>query len=371
MARLHQPAVFFLLIIAISPHSSANESGALPSVVMIVDSGSEEASSTIVQAVESQLADIDVVFSLEAVDEIAQNLNVQLDVVAKVAHRRNALVVIWCDLVGSNKVLLYLSETKGDRVLVRKIEESEQGGRAEALAVIVRSSVNAILKGGEIGVKVEPKAGVLPESLPKSKPEGDEHKVAKTGEEEDEPRPHRVETRKFWIRAAYALYMHSEKQIANHGADVGLGISLKSSWSVIVGYRILSRIEEGRSNIGTMRLARHPLCLGIAWEYDVGGLVLQPSLSLTMDFASFEMKRLFAGMEIVDDTSDILFSVLPAFKIEYWVTSRLGLFLCVAAEISLNSIHYVTVDANHEKTVLLDSWPVQPWFFAGFSVRII
>ncbi|MCP4602325.1 MAG: hypothetical protein GY847_17715 [Proteobacteria bacterium] len=121
------------------------------------------------------------------------------------------------------------------------------------------------------------------------------------------------------------VMLDSTAQPAIHGADVGLRVALGRSWSVIGGYLILSHIEEEGEG-GMIRLARHPLRLGLAWEHAINALVLQPAFSLIIDFSYFEMRRLFGNMKSPEDTNDLTFALLPAIKIEYWCGEPTGAF---------------------------------------------
>ncbi len=330
-------------------------------IVMIVPEGEEEALSAAIQAVESQLADLDVSFQLERVEAFPDKLSAQIEIAADVAMRHKSLSVIWCDSSNSDQVLLYLSEATGDRLLVRRIKEVEAGGRAETLAVIVRASVNAMLRGGEIGVAVS--------EIPTEQTSGHPERPAADRDEVSSESPPGPEQRHLvWLQVAYAMYVHSRERPVIHGGHMAIGVRVFSSLSIVGGYAILQRIES-TGDSGTLELARHPVELGLAWEIALGSFTLSPSLQLWFDVAVAKMRSDRAEVA-PRDNRDFVFSLLPALELGYDIFERFSLFLCAAAEVSLNAVHYVVDRRSSGKETLIDSWPVQPWIFAGLKVEI-
>ncbi len=124
-------------------------------VVMLVSREQTADSGPFVEAIGAQLSDLDVSLSVQPVEHLPSTLNSQIGAASSIANDPGVIAVFWYDLVQEGEVYLVLAGPGGDRILVRKLEKTEDRGRAEGLAIIIRSSIMALLLGGQIGVSVE------------------------------------------------------------------------------------------------------------------------------------------------------------------------------------------------------------------------
>ncbi len=328
-------------------------------VVMLVPQGQEEMFQPVIRAVQSQLSDIDVVFRLKPVEALERDIPAQVAMAERVARDWKAIAVFWCDLVAEDQIFLYLTEYEGDRILVRKLREKEEGGRAEALAIIVRTSISEMLKGGEIGVRAAHIAEVAPEPPAQTK----------TAPPTKPPPPPTVEappSHGLAFHIAYAFLTYSADNPATHGLDLGLEFFINDNWALIGGYTVLSPIKESGEYSG-LRLKRHPGRLGVAARFPVARFTPGASLFLVIDVATFENFDLPETLDGVKDRNDVIFGVMPMADLGIKITDLLSAFISAGAEVQINPKFYVT-EANDE---LLDSWPVHVVLLAGFSFRII
>ena len=250
---------------------------------------------------------------------------------------------------------MYLAEAGGDRLLVRRLSDME-GALAEELAIIIRTSVAELMRGGRIGVAVSTIAELNEPPPPEPPPV-------------EEPEPPVPENRILSVRLSYAMYTHSAEHPAVHGLDLGIGVRFHPNWGVTSGYTILSTISS-RAQIAAVRLNRHPINIGIRANLDRGAICFAGSAKLLFDYTTFENDSLADGMISTTDKGNFLLSVVPMVELVWYVHARLGLFVAAGAEISIISRQYV-VQGDDGMHTMLDSWAVQPWFFAGIIVEML
>ena len=338
----------------------ASESSASPTVVMIVPVDQDEESLPIVRAIKSQFSDLEIELRLVSVEALGASLRSQVQVAEGEGVANDALAVFWCDIGTEEHAFLYLAEAGGDRLLVRRLSDMEEGALAEELAIIVRTSVAELMRGGRIGVAVSTIAE-LNEPPPPPSPT--------PPPPVEEPEPPAPDNRILSFRLSYAMYTHSSEHPAVHGLDLGMGVRFHSNWSVTSGYTILSTISS-RAELAAVRLNRHPINLGIRTNLDRGAFHFTGSAKMLFDYTTFEDHSLADGMISTTDTGNFLLSVLPAVEFAWYVNEMLGFFLAAGAEISIISRQYV-VQGDDGRQTMLDSWPVQPWFFAGIVVEML
>ncbi len=327
-------------------------------VVMIVPSDQEEASLPVIRAVQSQLSDIDVVFRLQPVETLGANLAGQVGVAEAMAREWSSIAVFWCDFAGEEQIFLYLTEYEGDRILVRKLREKEDGGRAEALAIIVRTSVSEMLRGGEIGVRA---AEVVKKEPPPQAP-------AELPEPQEEEPP--VDTGphvRFGV--AYALYTYSSKHPALHGLDLGFELVLHPNLALSAGYTIHGALEED-GDLSSISVKRHPGRLGVSLKFPLGIAELGASLFVVLDVMTFHNYEMVDVLTRVSDENDVVFHILPTLDAVIEIVERLSVFTSVGLDVPVNDKYYV-VKVERDQEVLLRPWSVHLNVYAGFRFEII
>jgi hypothetical protein len=340
-------------------------------VVMIVPEGQERDAEPVVRAVDSQLSDLRVELRLHSSSSHPSDLPGQVAIAGQVAAEQGALVVCWYDLIARRQVFLYLTGADQDRILVRKLEEPEDAGRAEAIAIIIRSSVNEILAGGVIGIAAAsvapaPPPAPLPTAAPSAPPPTVPEQEPPMPEEPPPPTPE--ERDRLLLDLGYVLHVHSSAQPVTHGLGVALGVRLHPSWMLLAGYTVLGRIR-GAGESATVVLSRHPIHLAARLAFDLGMVDLGATLALVLDYATFEVRRAAEELDVVDDHDDLIVAVVPSFDLRARLVGGLHLLIGLGVEIPLHDVHYVVQGPAGPET-LLDSWPVQPRLLAGFELAV-
>jgi len=342
--------------------------GGSPIVLMLVPADTDEdVSRLVVRAVQSQLSDLDVSFRLSPVERLPDGLRGQIALAEQLAAESSALAVFWCDLADREQVFLYLRGVEADRILVRRLEEPDVGGMAEALAIIVRASIGELLRGGRVGIAVA-EAVAAEEPVPAPAPVEPAEQPPAPVEGEPAPRVLRIAN-----RIGYVFETYSGEQPATHGLGLGVGIRVHPNIWLLAGYTIAATIRGGggEGDAAAIRLARHPIHLGLGGFLEAGAFELGGSVAAVVDYVTFEVRELREGMDAVEDNDDVLVSLLPALEARLWLFSRLQAVLAVGAEIPLRAAHYVARTLDGGQEVLLDAWPAQPWILAGLAVELL
>lgn len=315
-----------------------------PRVVLIAGEEPQQ-TAPLVQAVRGQLSDLEVVFQLHVVDVLPVQLPEQLELAREVSRSEGAVSVFWLDHADSNRVYLYLTGESGDRVLVRELAEPDEPGRHEALAIIVRSSVDAMLRGGRIGIEH------LPAESPASPPAG------------AQPAPASV----LSAGLSFALKSHSGTHPALAGLDLRIGLRVYRRLTVLVGYTFVQPMEvDGAS--ASARVLRHPARAGLGLSWTVGAFRLGPSLCLVVDYTTARAHDLAPGLTAIEDVGDLVLGLAPAAEIGLSLSRWSELLVVLEGEVPLNGRRYV-VDAGGGREVLLEPWRFRPGLRIGFRVH--
>ena len=204
-------------------------------VVMISPESEKEAIDPFVGAVRAQLSDLQVEFDVvwlgdedlkkRPIEERAEALAAQDDTAA----------VFWCDLNRDGGPALFLSVPEIDRVLIRRLGGVGEGGMPETTGIIVRASVDEILRGLPNVVYTawmdlaELEASLLESStveIEQKKPTIEIKRGIVTEPDKGE---------RFLIGTAYALEMISSEHL-NHGITGDLNLRIASGWYGFVKY---------------------------------------------------------------------------------------------------------------------------------------
>lgn len=351
-----------------------------PLVVMMVFEEQEEASREIVEAVGGQLSDLEVDFGSRIVGPRPSEAGVNIRLAAEVAADKSVIAVFWYASL-EDQVYLYLSGNDGNRILVRKLESAAQArGRAEGLAIIVRSSIIALLHGGIIGITVHESARAetgTGQSQKKAQPsEKTSEKVvepAQDGQDSDEVAQQEdsgpTDSIRLFLRLGYNIGVRSADDPVVNGFGLDLLLHFNRFLSATAGYTFFLPVE-GEGVFATARVYRHPFRLGLRGGIGVKRARLGLSLSLVLDYTTQEVMNLAPDIDANNDMNDLAVGLFPMVDVVVPITGRLGIFLAAGAEFFFNSRRY-TASLGEEREILVDTWPVQPCFMMGIRVNLV
>ena len=341
------------------------------SVVMVAARNQAAASKELHQAVVGQLGDAPVRLTLHWVDAFAPDLPSQLAVARGAARGKHSIAAFWCDLSSTPEIYLYLAEPGKGRLLVRSVASAEQGGRSEAVAIIVGSSVRAFIRGGQIQVQPPRARAEARRAAARSlrRPLAAAAEISRLAERTTVWTRRKV-SRRSWLslELGYAYDAYGAHHPALHGASIGLAARLATHWSVFASYRVMEPIKA-KGEIAETSLQRHPLTLGARFQWQWDWFALGGGLGLLIDYTSKDTS-VSEGFVVSNDRGDVIYYVAPEIRFGFSAVGRLTLLLAIGVEIGLNLRHYQVLMSNGDRDVSILPWPVQPYFRFGLVLDL-
>jgi len=345
IARRHAiPGLTALAAALLAVHPARAAEGAPPAVIFLYAQDQADQARAVFDVVSSQLEELAVAFREVGVERFATSAREQLDAVAAIAASAETIAVFWCDLSSDRDALLHLTDGRGSRLLVRRLEIADVHSRAESIAIVVQSSVRALLAGGTIGVAVPERAKPAP---PRPAPPA-------------RPAPDRLA-----MKVAYAVTFRSADNLFNHGLFLGLECRFAPFLSAFAAYTISAPVE-GSGELADARVSSHRLSLGVGLGYSFGRLSIGAATSLDLDFAAVEVTDVAPGLTAVDDDMDVIVAFTPSVRVAFAATERISVFAEIGAAVPANAKRY-TARSGETREVLVEAWPVQPVLRVGFA----
>jgi len=150
MNRFIIAALLLLGLGAGQVHAEAEPVAPMRVVVRIVGQGDAK----LVSRIEGQVADLDVSLVRVRGTALAATVQQRFQRARTLARKHKARVVVWFDRAGVNAVRVFVAEPGRDTLFARRVATADESARAEAIAIVVRSTLSALAQGGQIGVRV-------------------------------------------------------------------------------------------------------------------------------------------------------------------------------------------------------------------------
>jgi hypothetical protein len=269
-------------------------------------------------------------------------------IVNRVEHARSvsaatgAIAVIWLDLSAPQHVFLFIADSSGGRVLVRTVQTQTQDVEAqlETLSVIVRSSVEGLLAGGEIGVEQPPTAPARGEQI-----------------------------QRLGASIGYALQLFAPTEPVVHDARIEVHTRLSSWLFLLAAYRLAFPIKAESPEVSA-QIWSHPIELGLfgqrrftRWRLDVG-------IAAVVDIVTFDVMARDSSVDAADPAPQATFAVSPSVRIERVIGRVAAVFFSVDLDVELYNHRYV-VTATDNSRVVVAPWRVRPIFELGVEFTLL
>jgi len=293
-------------------------------VVLLLEKKDPKATAGLVQAIRSQLADTTARLDLQTVERFAADLSRQLALARSTASSRRVNVVIWFSISRQEPLYLYFVEKRGIRLIMRSFGEMGPDERAEAAAIVVRSSVLAFLRGQRVGRKIEGPTPTIRRRHPPPRPA---------------PPLARTARKKIWtsleLGYAYAYDDWDAGLTGHHGLEARVAVHLLPRWTLVVGYQWchLAPLVDSTDRAEAL-LTLHRIGLGARFSHPIGRWTLGASLWLSADYVDYKVRE-EALVEERDVRPLFLFSLSPSFHVGLRLFDRARLLLDLGAEVGL------------------------------------
>jgi hypothetical protein len=347
------------------PTMSVGATAEVTRVLMLVASDREAESRTAVEAVAAMLADLPVVLDVEWVASLDPRFREQLAATRESAVRRGARIAFWVDPATAGEVLIFVAEPGGGRVLVRMIDTEGEPDEslADIVATILRGTVEALVQGGEIGVRAPPPPPppvvvVAPPPPPPPPPP-----VAAPPPPVAPPGPAVLE-----LAGAYLPYLHDGGGSVVHGVRLALGWRPIDRLQVRLAYRFVVPFER-ENDLAALALSPHPFELGLLAHWSWGPWRLGVGGSLAVDVLTWSLSPRRDTVRAVGATSRGLAAVSPEVEFGWWPSGSYGLVVALGADVVFNDSASVIATASGP-SVLVDPWPVRPFLRIGVDLPL-
>lgn len=282
--------------------------------------------------------------------------------------------VSWTDLA-DGRSLLHLVDPYGGRVLTREIPAEEREARFETMALICRSTLSVLLKGGRIGVEPAPPA---PLSSPAEKTQQARPDQSAGAPPVDETTARPAPPLAFEL--GYRLASRSGEVPLMHGLGLNLEVHPRSWFSLRAGYTFFAPADiSGRE--AEIRLARHPVSLGADLLVPIGASRWHAGLGLGLlvDVVTQHTRRLSDQDVRPNDNRDTALGITLSIPLSYRLLDAVSLALRFSLDCMVRShgykYHYrpspqpegVPADEVYER--LESPWRLQPGLFIGLSLH--
>lgn len=349
-------AALAVVLSAAAPAAAADAPAAGPAVFFLYAQDQADQARAVVEVVASRLGELAVAFRELSVDRLAASSREQLDAAAAIAASSDTVAVFWCDLSSDRDALLHLTDGRGTRLLVRKLEIADVRSRAESIAIVVEGSVRALLAGGTIGVAVPERENSAPSAAAPPP-------VPAPSAPEKAPRaaPDRLA-----MRLAYAVRSRFADTIFNHGLHLGVDFRFARFLTAGAAYTLSAPIE-GNGELADVRITSHELSIGLGVDFRVGRLSVGAAVAVLLDFAEADVSDTAADIEEAADKNDVIVALAPSGRASFAATERISVFAEIGVALLANAKRY-TARRGETRETLVDTWPAQPVVRLGFAV---
>lgn len=366
-------------------------------------SADKEAAKNGIRAVKGQFGGASIRLDAVRVRRITKLPLPQLKLARRLAKRGKVLAVVWYAFVPKEAGNLFIYLPKRDRLLIRELQSSGAEERWEAMAIIIRATVDALIQGGSLGNRwrsartskgakspgsskklraggAETEAGPSRNSSSRRARPGSAEKKKKSTRPGESTAPSKGVKKKGSLKmpwrwgvglaVAYLLDGYSTTAGATHGFYASLSFYFGASWAVVVDYRVQQEVT-GTSQAVSTTVRRHPVGLGGRYRWERGRFGVGARLALVMDYATYATRVPgAAAIQTTGKRSGIHWSAAAFARGRIQLVKPLSLFLSLGLQVGLNPRRYVVETRDGERHELLKPWVVQPLFLVGLVAHV-
>ena len=312
-------------------------------VVAVADRESASLSNKLLETVQAHLIDLPVVLKIEWVDTLGKSFHSAVRLAREAAYKSDAVTVFWVDLSSPLQMFLFLSHPRGERILVRDVGAGDKNdeSRLETIAIIVRTSVEAILEGGTIGV--EP---------PRAQKEEDAR----------EPRG------RLSLHVAYGLGPFADSALT-HGPKFGLSTCILERWCLFGEYRLIIPQYYAREGV-RLELRSHTIEVGVGAKWVWGEFQLMTDLAFLANYVSINATATDINLSAQKPSPDWQFGIGPSISLGWAIKEYATIFFAITLDIYVNQPEYV-VESRPGYSEVVSPWSVRPFIQVGSAFGLL
>jgi hypothetical protein len=362
-------SLLLLGLLLIAGVSNANDK-----ILIITKNIPDENLAPLLQAIKGELVSVNEQMQTINIPDWPVDVQHQIKKAAQLARQFNAPAVIWMQMF-DNEVLLYLSAPKGDRMLIRRLEQAKGDEKNEIIALIIRSSVVAMKNGGKVGVAADNPEEREPVS--KTVPVPPKHHQVKqkpVSHQLPQEQKQTAETNKtgskhnksLTIAAAYSYGAYSDSHPVNNGFMLSIGLRLKNFMTIEANTRFTQQIE---AQTGSLKISVRPFPVAVTAKimaqyakFTIGG-----GIGMELIFQNHRTVAVNGSANAAKDGTRAEAASVAVIETGLFLTSKLRIFITLGAEIMIHKVDY-TIMADNRQITIIEGWPVRPLAFAGIEL---
>jgi hypothetical protein len=291
--------------------------------------------------------EVDVVF--ERSGPMSPGLHESLRWAEEAARSHGALGVFWLDLESDEDLVLSVADPDGKKVLTRRVPRDPESPAAafEALGIIARTTVLAVLAGEEIGMRPVASSGPVEPPVPEAR-----------------------SFARLMIAAEYLGTNFADPMPWQHG--VGLNVSGRPLEGLVLGlgygFFVPDEVERERA---TLIVQRNPIEVRGGFHADLGRSVAVELLAQAfVDPIRARTTGVEPPLAPVDDSVRVLVSAGGSSCWTWFPRRPVGFHLCAGVEALMSGFDYVVTD-DEGRDVLLSPHAVRARVAGGMSYRFL
>ncbi|MBN1770848.1 MAG: hypothetical protein JXB32_06300 [Deltaproteobacteria bacterium] len=332
----------------------------LSRVLMIVPRSNAGVSERAVEAARAQLADLPVEIEVVWVETMTPGLREQLGVIRVLAAERGAGIAFWVDLESADEVMVYVAEPGGGRVLARAIDTGGQPeeSRYEITALILRATIEALVQGGEIGVRMPELPDVVSPPVIRPVPAPP---VA--------PPPPVEAVPVLELSGAYAPALQDDGLSVVHAGRLALTWRPAAWAGVFAACRLVAPFERENEQV-VLSFEPHPFEIGFGVRWTWGDWRLDLSGALVNDVVSWSAQPRRDTVETRSPSWRWVVALAPEVAVRWSPLGNYALFAGLGMDFVLNDGPSV-VDTPLGPATVVEPWPVRPFLRLGVEMVLL
>lgn len=343
------------------PEKTASET---PKIVFIMDNALIQEFGYLREVVVSNITELNINLQIVSQDSMPSNLNDQLNIAKQVSITNNPVLIFWFDISPSDQTLLYLTDADAERVFIRRIPGESLRLRIEAAGIILKSIVEYILRGGEIGIRARQiienekrPAVVIQEFIPRN--------ITKESSPSQPPENSKI----INVGLGYNTELFSDvSPYLIHGFFILPQLKITKFFSIGLIYQFCLPFVINYEEI-TLELNRHRFGLEGIFSFKLSNWELSAIIGLSGDYFS---NSIWSGgvLDANNFENDWSFSTQLYFHAGYWFGNSSQIYLKIGADFNIVDKDYLII-SNGVKETIFSPLIVNPSLSFGISFDVI
>lgn len=356
--RLRHPWVLFVgAVFALAPRAASGASKDVVLVVADLGGSAQPSEADLLGAVRGQLRELGVGVLL--VRAAREPLAIAARRAKQIAAREEALAVIWLE-TSSEHLELFLYDASG-HLYSRSIESSgSTASQSEAVAIVLRFAIGALLEGGSIGMKevqLQPAPPAEPAPPPISPPAGSS-RVREASQDATE------------LRAGVSYVGETFMRGGPWQQGAALLLSAQPARSALfvgASYTYLSTLALTENGV-RVELRRRPAEMFVGWELGTSTLRVDVRGALGADYVRRRTTAVAEDWSATPNASRWLWAVSARFGVTLAVSRRLHAFSTLGADYVLTPYSLVAAPVAGSNEALGAALRVRPRAEVGLTI---